>query len=101
VAGQKIRVDGHEFHNERELQVYLGLLKMARDGRLIGLKVLPDYELMVNEKVITTYTPTFQFHDEDGRLRTVQVQARHPSSALTIKKTLFEALFGLTVEEWG
>jgi hypothetical protein len=101
VAGQKIRVDGHEFRNERELQVYLGVLKMARDGRLTGLKVLPEFVLTVNETVICTYTPTFQFHDEDGRLRTIQVQARHPSSALTIKKTLFEALLGLTVEEWG
>lgn len=100
-AGPRLFVDGHEFRTEREVQLYLGLSRLARDGRLTRLMVHGEYPLVVNEVEIGTYTPTFQFLDEHGVPRTIAVRGNSPSPATLLKEKLFEALYDTRVERWG
>lgn len=100
-VGPRINVDGHVFRTERELRLYYGLLDLARAGRLTKLQVNPEYLLTVNNKMIATFTPTFQFRDEQGLLRTISVKGPSPSASTVLKEKLYEALFDTTVERWG
>lgn len=100
-AGQRIHVDGYSFRSERELQLYWGLLKMVKDGRVLEFEVHPSYPLTVNQKLIGHYQPTFRFLDQSrNEERFVQVTSgSHPFR--DFKKALFEAVYETTVEEWS
>lgn len=100
-AGGRIDVDGYSFRNERELQLYWGLLKLVKDGRVSELEIHPKYPLTVNQKIIGNYQPTFRFLDqEQHRERFVQVVAGN-NPFRDFKKALFEAVYQVKVEEWA
>lgn len=101
VAGRRIDVDGYSFRNERELQLYWGLLKLVKDGRVSELEIHPKYPLTVNQKLIGNYQPTFRFLDqEQHRERFVQVVSGN-NPFRDFKKALFEAVYHVKVEEWA
>lgn len=101
VAGRRIDVDGYSFRNERELQLYWGLLKLVKDGRVSELEIHPKYPLIVNQRLIGNYQPTFRFLDqEQHRERFVQVVAGN-NPFRDFKKALFEAVYQVKVEEWA
>jgi len=101
VAGRRIDVDGYSFRNERELQLYWGLLKLVKDGRVSELEIHPKYPLTVNQRLIGNYQPTFRFLDqEQHRERFVQVVAGN-NPFRDFKKALFEAVYQVKVEEWA
>ena len=100
-AGPRLHVDGHAFRTERELRLYYGLLDLAKVGRLTNLQVNPEYLLTVKNKMIATFTPTFQFKDEQGLLRTINVKGASSSASMIMKEKLYEALFETKVERWG
>lgn len=100
-AGGRIDVDGYSFRNERELQLYWGLLKLVKDGRVSELEIHPKYPLTVNQRLIGNYQPTFRFLDqEQHRERFVQVVAGN-NPFRDFKKALFEAVYQVKVEEWA
>lgn len=100
-AGGRIDVDGYSFRNERELQLYWGLLKLVKDGRVSELEIHPKYPLTVNKMLIGNYQPTFRFLDqEQHRERFVQVVAGN-NPFRDFKKALFEAVYQVKVEEWA
>lgn len=100
-AGQRIDVDGYSFRNERELQLYWGILKLVKDGRVSELEVHPKYPLTVNQKLIGHYQPTFRFLDRiRDEERFVQVVAGN-NPFRDFKKALFEAVYEMPVEDWA
>ncbi len=100
-AGQRIDVDGYSFRNERELQLYWGLLKLVKDGRVSELDIHPKYPLTVNQKLIGQYQPTFRFLDQaqHGECFVQVVAGNNPFR--DFKKALFEAIYAVTVKEWS
>lgn len=100
-AGQRIHVDGYSFRNERELALYMGLLKLVKVGRVSEFDVHPSYPLTVNETLIGHYQPTFRFLDQ-GRHEERFIQVVTGNNPFRdFKQKLFEALYGVTVEEWN
>jgi len=85
-------VGGYSFRNARELELYKGLLKVVKDGRVSELEVHPKYPLTVNQKLIGNYQPTFRFLDQvRHEERFVQVTSGN-NPFHDFKKALFEAI---------
>ena len=100
-AGRRIDVDGYSFRNERELQLYWGILKLVKDGRVSELEVHPKYPLTVNQKLIGHYQPTFRFLYR-ARNEELFMQVMSGNNPLRdFKKALFEAIYETTVKEWA
>lgn len=101
-AGPRIVVAGHSFRTEREFQVYLGLQKMVKDGRVTELEVLPEYPLHVHGKLIATYQPTFRLVDQlEKHERYIHVVTGSNNLLRDFKIRLFEALYETQVERWA
>lgn len=99
-VGSRITVEGHSFRTEREFQVYQGLKKQIKDGRVTDLEVLPIYPLIINSVEIAKYQPTFRFVDTlEGAERFVHVGGSNPLKDFKIK--VFEAVYGVKVEQWA
>lgn len=101
-GGGKIHVDGYSFRSERELQVYWGLLKMLKDGRVSHLEVMPKCPLIINQRPVGIYQPSFTLYDViRQRERVIQVQGTSPSALRDFKEAVFSALTGAAVEHWA
>jgi len=101
-VGQRIVVDGHSFRTEREFQVYLGLQKMVKDGRVTELEVLPEYPLHIHENLVGTYQPTFRLVDQlEKTERYIHVVTGSNNLLRDFKIKVFEALYEAQVERWA
>jgi hypothetical protein len=92
----KISYQGYRFNSEMEYRKYLGIMELIKVGRLKDLDVHPTYDLIVNEQLITTYTPSFRFYDPIKE----QWRIVHIGLGNDIKIKLFEALYNIKVENW-
>lgn len=101
MVGQRIHVDGYSFQSERELQVYWGLLKLVKDGRVSELEVHPKYPLTVNQKLVGSYRPTFRFLDQVQHEECFVQVTSGSNPFRDFKKALFEALYATTVKDWA
>lgn len=100
-GGRLISVEGHSFRTEREFQVYQGLKKQVKDGRVIELEVLPSYPLTINQVEIGTYQPTFRFIDTmEGNERFIQI-VTSSNHLRDFKIKVFEAIYSVKVESWA
>ena len=98
----RITFDGHTFKSEGELKRYLGLRELVKTERIANLEVNLGIPLLVNQQIVTEYSPTFRFYDRlSHQERWVQVLSRSANPALDLKIRLFEALFTQKIERWG
>jgi len=97
----KLYLDGHAFKNEGEYRRYRGLRELFKEGQIDKLEVNPEYNLIIDGKLITTYTPTFSFFNKlKNQQQVVQVIGKSANQTLELKIRLFEVLYEINVERW-
>lgn len=101
MAGRKIRADGYLFRTLPEYQVYIGLLKLEKVGRISKLDVNVRYPLTVNNKEIDSIEIHFVFNDEHAlQKRFIMVVSGVSNPARSLKIKMFEAEYKVLVELW-
>lgn len=94
-------VDGISFDSKREAEVYCDLKLLEREGRISGFERQRKFNLIVNGEIIGAYKADFAFidHDQDGRLRVVDVKGVVSREFSRTQKHV-KALYGIDVEVW-
>lgn len=94
-------VDGISFDSKREAEVYSDLKLLEREGSISGFERQRKFNLIVNGEIIGTYKADFAFidHDQDGRLRVVDVKGVVSREFARTQKHI-KALYGIDVEVW-
>lgn len=94
-------VDGISFDSKREAEVYSDLKLLERKGSISGFERQRKFNLIVNGEIIGTYKADFAFidHDQDGRLRVVDVKGVVSREFSRTQKHI-KALYGIDVEVW-
>ncbi len=94
-------VDGISFDSKREAEVYSDLKLLEREGSISSFERQRKFNLIVNGQIIGTYKADFAFidHDQDGRLRVVDVKGVVSREFARTQKHI-KALYGIDVEVW-
>lgn len=100
MAGRRISVDGYSFRNEQAVRAYFGLKSLARAGRVSSLEINPTFELVVNDRSVGTYSPTFQFFDKTIQQERYVHVISTKAQTRSLRMQLFEVLYNVEVEEW-
>lgn len=97
----KLWLDGHAFKSEEEYRRYRGLRELMKEDQIDKLEVNPEYPIIIDEELITTYTPTFCFYNPlKQQQQVVQVMSNKPNPMMELKIRLFEALYHQIVDRW-
>ena len=93
--------DGITFDSQREAEVYRDLKVLEAAGRISGFERQRKFNLIVNGEIIGSYRADFSFidHDQDGRLRVVDVKGVVQRSFVRTQK-IIKAIYGIDVEVW-
>jgi len=94
-------VDGITFDSKREAEVYGDLKLLEQAGRIGGFVRQRKFELIVNGEIIGTYRADFAFidHDQDGRLRVIDVKGVVTRDFRRVCK-IIKAAYNIEVEVW-
>ncbi|WP_018900399.1 DUF1064 domain-containing protein [Rhizobium sp. 2MFCol3.1] len=94
-------VDGITFDSKREAEVYGDLKLLELAGRISGFERQRKFELIVNGEIIGTYRADFAFidHDQDGRLRVIDVKGVITRDFRRVRK-IIKAAYNIEVEIW-
>lgn len=94
-------VDGITFDSKREAEVYGGLKLLELAGRISGFERQRKFELVVNGEIIGNYRCDFAFidHDQDGRLRVIDVKGVVTRDFRRVRK-IIKAAYNIEVEVW-
>lgn len=100
-GAQRTERDGITFDSKREAEVYGELQLLEKAGRISGFERQRKFELIVNGEIIGTYRADFAFidHDQDGRLRVIDVKGVITRDFRRVKK-IIKAAYGIDVEVW-
>ncbi|MBY5657159.1 DUF1064 domain-containing protein [Rhizobium leguminosarum] len=100
-GAKKTMFEGILFDSKREAEVYRDLKLLERAGRISGFERQRKFELIVNDKIIGTYRADFAFidHDQDGRLRVVDVKGVVTRDFRRVQK-IIKAAYNIDVEVW-
>lgn len=100
---QPLTVDGQYFHSRGEYRHWCQLQLLAKAGEIQELRRQVRYDLNVNGVKVGHFTPDFQWV-EAGKGVTIadwKSAATREDKAYKFRKRLFEAIYGLTVQELG
>jgi hypothetical protein len=100
-GAQRTERDGITFDSKREAEVYGELRLLEKAGRISGFERQRKFELIVNGEIIGTYRADFAFidHDQDGRLRVIDVKGVITRDFRRVKK-IIKAIYNIEVEVW-
>ncbi|CAD7023238.1 hypothetical protein REJC140_00139 [Pseudorhizobium endolithicum] len=100
-GAQRTTLDGITFDSKREAEVYGDLKLLEKDGRISGFERQRKFNLIVNGEIIGSYRADFAFidHDQDGRLRCVDVKGCVTREFKRTQK-IIKAIYGIDVEVW-
>ncbi|MGZ2484312.1 hypothetical protein ACVITL_002835 [Rhizobium pisi] len=100
-GAKKTMFEGILFDSKREADVYRDLKLLERAGRISGFERQRKFELIVNGAIIGTYRADFAFvdHDQDGRLRVVDVKGVVTRDFRRVQK-IIKAAYNIDVEVW-
>lgn len=98
---RRVTIDGIAFDSHAEARHYGELKLLQRAGEISELKVHWLFPLTVNGKKVGSYEADFVYTDKCGRLRVVDVKGGPATRTqlYRLKKKMFEAQYGLTIEE--
>ena len=100
-----VRVDGHFFPSTREARRYGELRLLERAGKIRGLRLQPQFPIVVNDELICTYRADFQYEDaanpSDPLQWTLVVEDVKgvPTEVYKLKKKLVKATHGIEIRE--
>ena len=94
---KRCRLDGIGFSSQRERDRYANLKLLERSGTITGLRLQRRWPLVVNGRRIAVWVSDFDYH-RDGRL-VVEDCKGFRTREYILKKKLFEALYGLAIQE--
>lgn len=100
-GAKKTMFEGILFDSKREAEVYRDLKLLERAGRISGFERQRKFELIVNGEIIGTAKIDFAFvdHDQDGRLRVIDVKGCVTREFRRTQK-IIKAAYNIEVEIW-
>ena len=98
-GAKKTEVDGIVFDSRLEARRYVQLKALQASGEIHDLTLQPRYEFVVNGVRICSYTPDFEYMDNDGDVHTEDVKGVRTRD-LGLRLKLMRACHGVTVELW-
>lgn len=98
-GAKRVTLDGIKFSSKREAQRYGQLKLLQRAGKILDLECHPKYKLVVNNKLICSYSADFRYM-KDGKIVVEDVKSKATATySFQIKKKLMAALHGIEVIE--
>jgi tellurite resistance protein len=100
-GAKRTLLDGIVFDSKREAEVYGQLKLLEKAGRISGFERQRKFNLIVNSEIIGSYRADFAFidHDQDGRLRVVDVKGVVTRDFRRVQK-IIKAAYNIEVEIW-
>lgn len=100
-GAKKTVLDGITFDSQCEAEVYRDLKLLEQAGRISGFDRQRKFELIVNGEIIGTAKINFAFidHDQDGKLRVVDVKGVVTREFKRTQK-IIKAAYNIDVEVW-
>lgn len=99
-GNQWVEVDGHKFQSKKEAHYY-GQCKMrVLAGQLSRFEMQVEYELRVNDILITTYRADFVLYHPNGTVTVVDCKGKATEHLpeFRIKRNLMYAIHGIIVQ---
>lgn len=94
----RVEIDGRWFDSKAEAARFLDLRRLQRAGVITELVCQPVFPVTINGIRVFEYRADFQYTDENGRSRIIDVKGvRTP--VYRLKKRIAEAYHGITIEE--
>ena len=96
---RKTEIDGYLFDSLAEARRYRELALLENAGGIYGLGVHPKFKIVVNQKLICTYSADFSYHTSGTTLRTTEDVKGVKTAVYQLKKKLMLACYGIEIQE--
>ena len=99
-GNHKAEIDGYVFDSLAEARRYQELVLVERAGDIADLEVHPKYKIVVNQKLICTYSADFRYRMLSGDGRHITEDVKGVKTAVyQLKKRLMLACYGIEIVE--
>jgi hypothetical protein len=95
---KKTEIDGYVFDSQAEARRYQELALLKKAGEIHHLQIHPKYKLVVNDKLICTYSADFRYCDSLGYWIVEDVKGVK-TAVYQLKKKLMFALHHIVIVE--
>ena len=96
---EPVEITGMRFASKKEADRYVNLISAQRLRIIYGLKVHPQWKIVINGMFICTYTADFSYwHRETGVFHVEDVKGYRTREYQRVKR-LMKAVHGIDIEE--
>lgn len=98
-GAKRTELDGIWFASKAESQEYARLKQRQMAHEIYGLKLQPEFPVVIGGKTICRYRADFEFYDRPTNKRHILDVKGVRTAVYRLKKKLVEALYSIEIEE--